>query len=111
MLRFGARVSRFGPFNSALRTRLLSAPAGASWVNPENVPQGENLKKFGIDLTELAAKGKLDPVIGRDEEIRRAIEVLCRRTKNNPVSLEFSLVLPYLKPLNLPETETEDPHW
>ena len=43
------------------------------------------LKKFGRDLTELARQGKLDPVIGRDEEIRRVIQVLSRRTKNNPV--------------------------
>jgi ATP-dependent Clp protease ATP-binding subunit ClpB len=43
------------------------------------------LEKFGVDLTELAATGKLDPVIGRDEEIRRVIQVLSRRTKNNPV--------------------------
>ncbi len=45
----------------------------------------EALKKYARDLTEAAAKGKLDPVIGRDEEIRRAIQVLSRRTKNNPV--------------------------
>jgi ATP-dependent Clp protease ATP-binding subunit ClpB len=45
----------------------------------------EALEKFGRDLTKLAATGKLDPVIGRDEEIRRAIQVLSRRTKNNPV--------------------------
>lgn len=43
------------------------------------------LNKYGIDLTELAEKGKLDPVIGREEEVRRCIRVLCRRTKNNPV--------------------------
>ena len=43
------------------------------------------LEKYGRDLTELAGKGKLDPVIGRDEEIRRVIQVLSRRTKNNPV--------------------------
>ena len=42
------------------------------------------MAKYGIDLTELAKKGKLDPVIGREEEIRRTLEVLCRRTKNNP---------------------------
>jgi ATP-dependent Clp protease ATP-binding subunit ClpB len=51
-------------------------------------PQEENisaLERYGRDLTELAKKGKLDPVIGRDEEIRRAIQVLSRRTKNNPV--------------------------
>ena len=43
------------------------------------------LKKFALDLTEEARQGKLDPVIGRDEEIRRTIQVLSRRTKNNPV--------------------------
>ena len=51
--------------------------------NPENKYQA--LQKFGKDITELARKGKLDPVIGRDEEIRRVIQVLSRRTKNNPV--------------------------
>ncbi|MDA8083159.1 MAG: ATP-dependent chaperone ClpB [Nitrospiraceae bacterium] len=51
--------------------------------NPEEKYQA--LKKFSKDLTELASKGKLDPVIGRDEEIRRIIQVLSRRTKNNPV--------------------------
>ena len=51
--------------------------------NPEEKYQA--LKRFSKDLTELAAKGKLDPVIGRDEEIRRIIQVLSRRTKNNPV--------------------------
>ena len=45
----------------------------------------EALKRYGRDLTELARTGKLDPVIGRDEEIRRTIQVLSRRTKNNPV--------------------------
>ena len=43
------------------------------------------LLKYGIDFTERAAEGKLDPVIGRDDEIRRAIQILSRRTKNNPV--------------------------
>lgn len=51
--------------------------------NPEDKYQA--LKKFSKDLTELASRGKLDPVIGRDEEIRRIIQVLSRRTKNNPV--------------------------
>ncbi len=51
--------------------------------NPEN--KYESLEKYGRDLTELAQKGKLDPVIGRDDEIRRAIQILSRRTKNNPV--------------------------
>src|SRR5918911_477607 len=50
-------------------------------------PEGsyQALEKFGRDLTALAEEGKLDPVIGRDEEIRRVIQVLSRRTKNNPV--------------------------
>jgi ATP-dependent Clp protease ATP-binding subunit ClpB len=51
--------------------------------NPEDKYQV--LERYGIDLTELAREGKLDPVIGRDEEIRRVIQVLSRRTKNNPV--------------------------
>src|SRR3954453_20599763 len=51
--------------------------------DPEGTYQA--LEKFGRDLTELAENGKLDPVIGRDEEIRRVIQVLSRRTKNNPV--------------------------
>src|SRR5687767_8150747 len=51
--------------------------------NPEE--QYQALEKYGRDLTEEARRGKLDPVIGRDEEIRRVIQVLSRRTKNNPV--------------------------
>src|SRR5690606_24314251 len=47
--------------------------------------QYQSLEKYGIDLTELAREGKLDPVIGRDSEIRRVVQVLSRRTKNNPV--------------------------
>src|SRR6266581_425656 len=49
------------------------------------IPRDELLAKIGRDLTEAAESGKLDPVIGRDEEIRRVIQVLSRRTKNNPV--------------------------
>jgi ATP-dependent Clp protease ATP-binding subunit ClpB len=71
------------------RDRLLSALAqvrGGQRVTTED-PEGtyQALEKFGRDLTELAEQGKLDPVIGRDEEIRRVIQVLSRRTKNNPV--------------------------
>ncbi|MFK8138963.1 MAG: ATP-dependent chaperone ClpB [Bdellovibrionales bacterium] len=55
-------------------------------VNSQNPEESyESLKKFGRDLTELAESGKLDPVIGRDDEIRRVVQVLSRRTKNNPV--------------------------
>ena len=52
--------------------------------NTTNI-QNNNLKKFSIDVTSLAKTGKLDPVIGREDEIRRSIQVLCRRTKNNPI--------------------------
>eukprot|EP00029_Vermamoeba_vermiformis_P003702 TRINITY_DN1423_c0_g1_i1.p1 TRINITY_DN1423_c0_g1~~TRINITY_DN1423_c0_g1_i1.p1 ORF type:complete len:830 (+),score=218.67 TRINITY_DN1423_c0_g1_i1:41-2491(+) len=55
------------------------------WVDPKAVPAGQYLEKFTKDLTKLARDGKLDPVIGREDEIRRTIQVLSRRTKNNPV--------------------------
>lgn len=54
-------------------------------MDPNAMPAGENLKKYSRDLTAAAREGKLDPVIGRDEEMRRTIEILSRRTKNNPV--------------------------
>src|SRR6266851_1432296 len=64
----------------------LKEVRGAQRVTSQN-PEGtyQALEKFGRDLTEAAESGKLDPVIGRDEEIRRVIQVLSRRTKNNPV--------------------------
>jgi ATP-dependent Clp protease ATP-binding subunit ClpB len=64
----------------------LKAVRGGQRVTSQD-PEGtyQALEKFGRDLTELAEQGKLDPVIGRDEEIRRVIQVLSRRTKNNPV--------------------------
>ena len=64
----------------------LTAVRGSQRVTDQS-PEGkyEALEKYGRDLTELARKGKLDPVIGRDEEVRRVIQVLSRRTKNNPV--------------------------
>eukprot|EP01006_Ploeotia_vitrea_P037370 TRINITY_DN66125_c0_g1_i1.p1 TRINITY_DN66125_c0_g1~~TRINITY_DN66125_c0_g1_i1.p1 ORF type:complete len:849 (-),score=446.65 TRINITY_DN66125_c0_g1_i1:592-3138(-) len=55
------------------------------WVHPDAQVPGTMLKKFTVDLTAAAKEGKLDPVIGREEEMRRTIEVLSRRTKNNPV--------------------------
>ncbi|MFO7634068.1 MAG: ATP-dependent chaperone ClpB [Caldilinea sp.] len=66
--------------------RALAAVRGNQRVTSDN-PEGqyEALTKYGRDLTEEARKGKLDPVIGRDEEIRRVIQILSRRTKNNPV--------------------------
>ncbi|RVX70884.1 Heat shock protein hsp98 [Exophiala mesophila] len=53
--------------------------------NADSEQENENLSKFTIDMTQLAREGKLDPVIGREEEIRRVIRILSRRTKNNPV--------------------------
>src|SRR5579863_5443911 len=66
--------------------KALTPIRGAQRVIDQN-PEGkyEALEKYGRDLTKLAAQNKLDPVIGRDEEIRRVIQVLSRRTKNNPV--------------------------
>ncbi|MBI1189387.1 MAG: AAA domain-containing protein [Tepidisphaera sp.] len=66
--------------------KAIRASSGVSNVNdPEAESNFEALKKYAIDLTEKAQQGKLDPVIGRDEEIRRCMQVLSRRTKNNPV--------------------------
>jgi ATP-dependent Clp protease ATP-binding subunit ClpB len=66
--------------------QALAGVRGSQRVTNEN-PEGtyQALERYGRDLTELARKGKLDPVIGRDEEIRRVVQVLSRRTKNNPV--------------------------
>jgi ATP-dependent Clp protease ATP-binding subunit ClpB len=66
--------------------QALTGIRGSQRVTTEN-PEGtyQALERYGRDLTDLARKGKLDPVIGRDEEIRRVIQVLSRRTKNNPV--------------------------
>ena len=67
----------YGALNEIRGSQRVTDP------NPEDKYQA--LEKYGRDLTELARQGKLDPVIGRDEEIRRVIQVLSRRTKNNPV--------------------------
>src|SRR5579884_3893286 len=78
-------LQRFG-LNRDNVYQALSQIRGSQRVTDPN-PEGkyQALEKYGRDLTELARKGKLDPVIGRDEEIRRVIQVLSRRTKNNPV--------------------------
>ena len=66
--------------------RQIREASGVTNVSDQNAEAGfESLKKYGIDLTERAQQGKLDPVIGRDDEIRRTMQVLSRRTKNNPV--------------------------
>ncbi len=81
-----ARVLRGTGVEPASVLEALTAIRGSQRVTSEN-PEAtyEALQKYGRDLTEAARKGVLDPVIGRDEEIRRVIQVLSRRTKNNPV--------------------------
>src|SRR5678816_644766 len=74
-----------GGTRQALEQAVNAVRGGESVGNPESEGQREALKKYTLDLTERARAGKLDPVIGRDDEIRRAIQVLQRRTKNNPV--------------------------
>ena len=75
----------FGVNEQLLNTEIDNL-RGNEKVNNQNAEtQRESLKKYTLDLTEQAKKGKLDPVIGRDGEIRRAVQVLQRRTKNNPV--------------------------
>jgi ATP-dependent Clp protease ATP-binding subunit ClpB len=85
----GGALGRILRDNGLTRERVLEALTevrGNQRVTDQN-PEGkyQALEKYGRDLTELAERGKLDPVIGRDEEIRRVIQVLSRRTKNNPV--------------------------
>ena len=74
-----------GLTRSILEAAIQAVRGGQKVDNPQAEEQREALKKYTLDLTERARSGKLDPVIGRDDEIRRAIQVLQRRSKNNPV--------------------------
>jgi ATP-dependent Clp protease ATP-binding subunit ClpB len=74
-----------GLTRKSLEAAIEAVRGGQKVDNPEAEGQREALKKYTLDLTERARQGKLDPVIGRDDEIRRAIQVLQRRSKNNPV--------------------------
>ena len=80
----GQRLARYGITKDAILKALVEI-RGTQRVTSEN-PEAtyQALEKYGRDLTALARQGKLDPVIGRDEEIRRVIQILSRRTKNNP---------------------------
>ncbi|EXI61576.1 protein disaggregation chaperone [Mannheimia granulomatis] len=81
----GKLCKKFGLSKEKL-TQAISQIRGGENVNNQNAEETRQaLQKYTIDLTERAKAGKLDPVIGRDEEIRRAVQVLQRRTKNNPV--------------------------
>ena len=74
-----------GAQRKSLEEAIKAVRGGQNVGNQEAEGQREALKKYCLDLTERARQGKLDPVIGRDDEIRRAIQILQRRTKNNPV--------------------------
>lgn len=81
-----ARILKENGVSKDALMKALKELRGSSRVTDQNPEEKyEALKKYGRDLTELAARGKLDPVIGRDNEIRRVLQVLSRRTKNNPV--------------------------
>ena len=84
-LDIGRLVKENGLTRSALESAIDKVRGGQNVDSADAEDQRESLKKYCIDLTERARMGKLDPVIGRDDEIRRAIQVLQRRTKNNPV--------------------------
>jgi ATP-dependent Clp protease ATP-binding subunit ClpB len=81
----GGIVRGHGLTRKSLEAAVQAVRGGAKVDSAEAEGQREALKKYTLDLTERARQGKLDPVIGRDDEIRRAIQVLQRRSKNNPV--------------------------
>ncbi|KGG84266.1 ATP-dependent chaperone ClpB [Comamonas thiooxydans] len=83
--RAGALLKQSGVSKSSLEAAINAVRGGQNVDSAEAEGQREALKKYTLDLTERARSGKLDPVIGRDDEIRRAIQVLQRRSKNNPV--------------------------
>ncbi|MDX2214751.1 MAG: ATP-dependent chaperone ClpB [Oculatellaceae cyanobacterium bins.114] len=84
--RFGKTLFQEFKLDEAKLKSIIEQVRGSQKVTDQN-PEGkyESLEKYGRDLTEAARQGKLDPVIGRDDEIRRTIQILSRRTKNNPV--------------------------
>jgi ATP-dependent Clp protease ATP-binding subunit ClpB len=81
----GRLLKQHGLNKAALEQAIQAVRGGEQVQDAEAEGSREALKKYTLDLTERARMGKLDPVIGRDDEIRRAIQVLQRRTKNNPV--------------------------
>lgn len=78
-------LKKHGLTKNALEAAVMAVRGNDGVDSQESEGQREALKKYTLDLTERARAGKLDPVIGRDDEIRRAIQILGRRTKNNPV--------------------------
>ena len=80
----GKRLASYGLTKDAVLTALKSVRGSQRVTTPDPESTYQSLEKYGRDLTDMARKGKLDPVIGRDEEIRRVVQILSRRTKNNP---------------------------
>jgi ATP-dependent Clp protease ATP-binding subunit ClpB len=78
-------LRRHGATEEALREAFTKVRGSARVTTPDPESTYQALEKYGVDLTDRARKGELDPVIGRDAEIRRVVQVLSRRTKNNPV--------------------------
>jgi len=78
-------LAEAGATADAIEKGIASVRGSARVTDPDPESKYQALEKFGRDLTEAARTGKLDPVVGRDEEIRRVVQVLSRRTKNNPV--------------------------
>ncbi|WP_280213389.1 ATP-dependent chaperone ClpB [Nocardia cyriacigeorgica] len=78
-------LTKYGATAGALREAFTAVRGSARVTNPDPEGSYQALEKYSTDLTEAARSGKLDPVIGRDTEIRRVVQVLSRRTKNNPV--------------------------
>ena len=81
----GKLLNSFSVSKQALENAISNLRGGARVDNPEAEENYQALEKFTVDVTQKAEQGELDPVIGRDDEIRRTIQVLQRRTKNNPV--------------------------
>ena len=82
---FNGRDEGTDAFGDVGNDSVGTKKSGAAKASGESLFADEKLMRFGVDLTERARKGKLDPVIGREKEIEKLVQVLCRRSKNNPV--------------------------
>lgn len=90
---FGDVLSKAGLTKTKLLAGIKAVRGGAKVTSASAEQQYEALEKYGQDLVKDAENGKLDPVIGRDSEIRRVIQILSRRTKNNPVRADCAVFL------------------
>ena len=80
----GRRLASYGLTKDAILNALKSVRGSQRVTTPDPESTYQSLEKYGRDLTDMARKGKLDPVVGRDEEMRRVVQILSRRSKNNP---------------------------